>query len=207
MPLRSCAMPSRPCAMKSTLARFVLQTLIWLPLTFTFWYFAAPLLLWPAYFLTALIARGAFSDIVATVEISGATLSFLTLLRPGTATGGGAISVEVNLLLYAFGLPLFAALTLAARNAHWIRTLLSGYLALLPFIVWGALADFLKNVAITASPMVVSQTGFASWQRELIAVAYQFGALILPAVAPAIIWVILHRAYLERMRSLDSAVR
>ena len=37
-----------------------------------------------------------------------------------------------------------------------------GYVAMLPFIAWGVLADFLKNVAITASPLVASQTGFAS---------------------------------------------
>ena len=104
------------------------------------------------------------------------------------------------MLLYAFGLPLFAALTLAARQRHWWRTLLLGYLAMLPFIVWGVLADFLKNVAITASPLVTSQTGFSPLQREIIAFAYQFGSLILPAVVPAVAWVLTHRPFLERLR-------
>jgi len=62
-------------------------------------------------------------------------------------------------------------------------------------------ADFLKNIAITAPLQVVSQTGFAAWQREAIAFAFQFGSLILPAVAPAIVWVLTHREFLERMRS------
>ena len=35
---------------------------------------------------------------------------------------------------------------------------------------------------------------------ELIAFAYQFGSLILPAVVPAVLWVLLHRAFLERLR-------
>jgi len=75
-----------------------------------------------------------------------------------------------------------------------------GYGAMLPFIAWGVLADFLKNVAITAGPSVASQLGFAAWQREAIAFAYQFGALILPAVVPAVLWVALHGRFLAPLR-------
>ena len=75
-----------------------------------------------------------------------------------------------------------------------------GYLVLLPFIAWGVLADFLKNIAITSGPFVASQTGFSAAQREMIAFAYQFGSLIMPTVAPAIAWVVTHRGFLERMR-------
>jgi len=61
-------------------------------------------------------------------------------------------------------------------------------------------ADFLKNVAITAGPAVASQTGFSAAQREAIAFAFQFGSLILPAIVPAIVWVLMHRRFLERLR-------
>jgi hypothetical protein len=61
------------------------------------------------------------------------------------------------------------------------------------------LADFLKNIGITAAPQVVTQAGFTPVQRELIAFAFQFGSLILPAVAPAIVWVLTHRVFLERL--------
>ena len=71
---------------------------------------------------------------------------------------------------------------------------------MLPFVAWGMLAEFLKNVAITAGPAIVSQTGFAAWQREAIAFAYQFGSLILPAVVPAVLWVALHGAFIARLR-------
>jgi hypothetical protein len=47
---------------------------------------------------------------------------------------------------------------------------------------------------------VVLQTGIAAWQREAIAFAFQFGSLTLPTVAPAIVWVLTHRSFLERMR-------
>ena len=186
--------------MKSPLARFVIVVVAWLPLTFAVWYLLAPVILWPVQMLCEALGRMAFGDLVRSVDARAATVTFVTTLRPGSAQGAGRVSVDVNMLLYSFGLPLFAALTLAARQKGWWRTLLIGYVAMLPFIVWGVLADFLKNVAITASPLVASQTGFSAFQRELIAFAFQFGSLILPAVVPAVVWVLTHRAFLERLR-------
>lgn len=186
--------------MKRPLSRFVLLVLAWLPVTFAVWYVLAPVILWPVVAACGAVAHVGFPDLVRSVDAHGATLSFVTTLRPGSAEGGGILSVDVNMLLYAFGLPLFVALTLAAREPRWWRRLLIGYGAMLPFIVWGVVADFLKNVAITAPPLVASQTGFGALDRDMIAFAYQFGSLILPAVVPAIVWVLTHRAFLERLR-------
>jgi len=188
----------------SPLARFILTVLAWLPLAFAIWYFAAPILLWPAALLSDVVVRVGFADLVRNVEQVGATVAFTTTLKPGQSVAGGIVSVDVNMLLYSFGLPLFAALTLAAREPRRLRTLVVGYAVLVPAIAWGIVADFLKNVAITAPIQVASQTGFAAWQRESIAFAFQFGSLILPAVAPAIVWVLTHRAFLEQMRRSTS---
>lgn len=184
----------------SRVGRFVLRTLGWLPLAFAAWYFAAPLLLAPAVLIARAIVRVGLPDIVRTIEQSGAIATFVTTLRPGGTALNGVVTVDVNLLLYSFGLPLFAALTLAARERAWKRHLGVGYVALQPFIAWGVLADFLKNVAITAGPAVASQTGFAGWQREAIAFAFQFGSLILPAVAPMVLWLALHGQFLAALR-------
>jgi hypothetical protein len=183
-----------------SLRQFVLRALAWLPLAFVVWYLAAPLLLAPSVLIVRAIASAALSDIVRSTEQSSALATFVTTLRPGGTSLHGVVTVDVNLLLYSFGLPLFAALTLAAREPRWKRHLFVGYVALQPFIAWGVLADFLKNVAITAGPAVASQTGFAAWQREAIAFAYQFGSLILPAVAPAVLWVALHGRFLAALQ-------
>ena len=190
--------------MKSPLSRFVIIAMAWLPLAFTVWYLLAPIILWPVELLATLVGRAGFGDLVRSVERHAAVLTFVTTLQSGRAQATGAISVDVNMLLYSFGLPLFVALTLATREPRRGRALLIGYLAMVPFIVWGVLADFLKNVAITAPPLVASQAGFSSVQREVIAFAYQFGSLILPAVVPAVAWVLLHRRFLERLRERRS---
>jgi len=180
---------------------FIARVFAWLPAAFVVWYFAAPALMWPAAVLVELVARWAFADLLRGVEQTGAVLTFATTLKPGsTATQFAQITVDVDMLLYSFGLPLYAALVLAAREPGWPRRLVAGYAVLMPVVAWGALADFLKNVAISSGPQIASQTGFVAWQREVIAFSFQFGALILPTVVPAVAWVLTHRAFLDRLR-------
>jgi len=192
--------PDTPHLFKSPLTRFVAAALAWLPVTFGAWYLLGPVLLWPVRLLVQLVARAGFGDLVRAIESGGSSLTFLTTLKPGEGVGGGVVSVDVNMLIYAFGMPLFAALTLAARESKWWRTLAIGYAVMVPFVAWGVLADFLKGIAVAAPAAIASQTGFSGLQREIIAFAYQFGSLILPAVVPAVLWVLLHRAFLERLR-------
>ena len=187
--------------MRASLARFILRVAAWLPLTFAIWYLAAPLLVWPVALLAELFMKSAFGDLIRSVEQSGALLTFITSLKPAQGTLPGAaravVSAESNVLLFSFGLPMLVALILAAREPHLVRHLLVGYFVLLPFQTWGVVVDVLKNVVILAPPAISAQTGFDSWQREVIVFAYQFGSLILPTVAPAIVWVLMHRRFLE----------
>jgi hypothetical protein len=187
--------------MRTPLGRFLLKVVVWLPAAFVVWYFGAPILLWPIKWILAVIAHVGLPDLVTSVAQNAATFTFATSLKPGEALATSArITVDVDGLLYSFGMPLFAALVLAAREPPWRRTLAIGYAVQLPFVAWGVLADFRKDVAITSGPLVVSQAGFTGWQREVIAFAFQFGSLILPTVVPAVTWVLTHRSFLERLR-------
>jgi hypothetical protein len=191
---------------RRSLAGLIVRVFAWLPVTFAIWYVAAPILLWPAAFMAEIIGRSAWADIIRGVERARAELTFVTTLKAGSAGGrSGDIVVGVDLLLYSFGLPLYAALVLAAKEPRWPRRLLFGYAVLMPFVAWGALADFLKTIAITMGSQIASQTGFVAWQREAIAFSYQFGALILPTVVPLVVWVVTHRPLLERLRARSGA--
>ena len=189
-----------------SLPRFVLRVVAWLPLTFAVWYLAAPLLAWPVALLAELITRSTF-DWVKGVEQMGPLVTFVTSLKPDEGANPAGVkvvlSVESNVLLFSFGLPMLAALILAAQEPHRVWMLLIGYAVLLPFQTFSVVADFLKNAAILAGPAVASQTKLNAWQREVIAFCYQFGTLILPTVAPAIAWVLMHRRFLERLSGRD----
>jgi hypothetical protein len=188
-----------------SLPRFVLRVVAWLPLTFAVWYLAAPLLVWPVALLAELFTRSSF-DWVKGVEQTGPLITFVTSLKPAEAANPAVkavVSVESNALLFSFGLPMLAALILAAREPHRVRMLLIGFAVLLPFQTFSVVADFLKNVAILAGPAISSQTNINAFQREVIAFCYQFGTLILPTVAPAIVWVLMHRRFLEKLSGRD----
>jgi hypothetical protein len=189
-----------------SLPRFVLRVIAWLPLTFAVWYLAAPLLVWPVALLAELFTSSTF-DWVKSVEQMGPLITFVTSLKPaeGANPAGvkAVVSVESNVLLFSFGLPMLAALILAAREPHRVRMLLIGFVVLLPFQTFSVVADFLKNVAILAPLAVSSQTGINAFQREVIAFCYQFGTLILPTVAPAVVWVLMHRRFLEKLSGRD----
>jgi len=191
--------------LKSPLTRFVLIALAWLPVTFVAWHFLAPIALRPVALACELVARIAMGALVRGIDVQAATISFITTLGAGRADAKAVVTVDVNMLLYAYGLPMFAALVLAAREPAWPRILLVGYVAILPFVAWGVVADVLKNIAITAGPAVASQAGFSAGAREVIAFAFQFGSLILPTVVPAAAWVLTHRAFLERLRGAGTA--
>lgn len=191
--------------MRGRLPRLVLATLAWLPLAFVVWYFAGPLLAFIVKVMADAFCRAVFGDIIRGVEQQGSILTFVTRLRPGDAQSAGNVSVDVNTLLYAYGMPMFVALTVAAREPGWPRKLAVGIAVMLPLVAFGVIADCLKNLAFSAGPLVASQTGFSGTAREAIAFCYQFGALIMPTVAPAALWVLLHRRLLESLRTSPAA--
>src|SRR5215471_7405413 len=185
----------------ASLGRFVLRVAAWLPPAFLVWYLAGALFAWPIALLTAAVAKLGFSDLVQAVEQQGHLLTIISTLKPTLSTtqgmASGVLSVELNTLLYSFGFPMLVALTLAAGQPRALRTLAIAYGVLAPFVTWGLIAEFLKHIVFDAGPGVASQTGFTAVQRELIAFSYQFGVLILPTVAPAVLWVLTHRRFLE----------
>jgi len=154
--------------------------------------------------------RYAGSETLSLTDVSfvaepGQTVAILGRTGSGKSTiaaslydrGGSLVSDDIDMRHFTFGLPLLAALILAARAPHRLRNLLIGYAVLLPFQTWGVVAEFLEDIAGGFGPGVASQTGFSAWQREAIAFSYQFGALILPTVVPAVVWVLMHRRLLE----------
>ena len=189
-----------------SLPRFVLRVVAWLPLTFAVWYLASPLLAWPVALLTEAATRNAF-DWVKGVEQTGELLTFVTSLKPAEAANlagvKAVVTVDSNVRLFSYGLWMLAALILAAREPHRVRMLLIGYVVLLPFQTFSVVADFLKNAAILSGPAVAAQTGLNAWQREVVAFCYQFGTLILPTVVPAVVWVLMHRRFLEKLAGRD----
>jgi len=187
-----------------TLKKFVLRTILWLPPCFAAWYFSAQYHAAVAGALARLLVDQFKSGIVSALEQPGIDLVFVTTLEVHPAPGQTAVLLlEVNPLLYTYGLAFFLALMLAARAKWW--KILAGAVVLLPFQGWGIAFDFLAQVGVTLGPDVSAQAGLFGWRREAIALGYQIGNLIFPSLIPVVLWAGFSRQFIES--TLRSQVR
>jgi hypothetical protein len=195
---------------RNPLYAFLFKVVLWLPVCLGIWYWKAEWFNSLAVMVSSWIMQSFFSGWVESMEWSQRILSVATTLKLGMSPemprGEYTLMLEVNPLTYGFGLPLFIALLLAGSEANRWRKLALGALLLIPFQVWGICFDLLKQAAVTAGPVVAEQTGFSSWKIEGIALGYQFGALILPALAPIGLWLALNTRFIP-MLLLEGALR
>ncbi len=188
--------------------RFLLRVLLWLGPMFVLWYWLAPLLLMPVAGWTHFVLSHGFPHAIAAVEQQGTAVDIVTrfvMTAPagGTAPAGaqGQLTFAINALKYTYGWPLLLALTLAAPTAigEKLYRAVMGGLLLLPVPVWGVTGEALKVLVFDMNPAIADQMGATPLTRELLALAYQLGYLILPAVTPILIWAALHRDFLGEL--------
>jgi len=140
----------------------------------------------------------------------GANTRFITSLvvpsaqLPNAPAGAVAnLVVECNPLIYAWNLPVLVALLLASNQPRTSLRILLGLAVLLPVHVWGVSFDVLKRAALTSGPAIQEQLALSEWQREAIALGYQFGYLMLPIIASITIWIALNRPFISHLLAKD----
>lgn len=124
--------------------------------------------------------------------------------RDGTTDALGFI---VNPLVYTYGLPLLFGLVMGS-DAPWLRkitTLLIGYVVITLVQIWGVVWQSLKMLAFNFGPKTHAIVEGAGVSSELIAVCYQLGTLILPALAPIFVWVLMNRPLVEQFVGWSAA--
>lgn len=179
------------------LGSFVLRVFLWLPPCFAAWHLGAH---WQTE-IAAAFARlfiTFFNALLVSATENGTELVFVTTLEVQQAGRAGVLSVDVNPLIYTYGLALFLALMLASRAS--VLRLIAGAAILLPFQGWGIAFDFLAQVGVKLGPGIAMQAGLLG-AREMIALAYQLGNLIFPSLVPVVVWVALERPFVDSLRT------
>ena len=111
-----------------------------------------------------------------------------------------ALGFIVNPLIYGFGLPLLFGLVMAS-GATFLRklgVLLAGYVCVMLIQVWGVVWQSLKMLAFNFGADAHQVVADAGISDELIALCYQLGVLILPPLAPVILWVLANWSLVEQ---------
>lgn len=104
----------------------------------------------------------------------------------------GALGFIVNPLVYGYGLPLLFGLIMATSQKLVRKglVLLVGWLVIAAIQVWGVYWESLKNLSFSFGQEPARVMAEVGVPDTLIALCYQLGVLILPALAPVIIWVL-----------------
>jgi hypothetical protein len=204
----------------SPLKRFLLAALLWLPLTFFLWFSFAGPLVWPVIALAKLVLLKLWPDLITAVsqgadllDAQGRVLGHAGYLMqlssgvlvnaapPGAPPRFGYLEPVVNPMIYGYALPLFAGLVLATPLPPRRRALeiAGGGALILLAQTFGVIAESLKSVGLDAGPAGLEALRRAGLAPELIALAYQFGYLILPALVPAALWIVCNRRFIETL--------
>lgn len=182
---------------------FILGVLLFLPLTFAIWYLVAWVHLAPLTWITEQLLQLAFPSSVLWLKLDASTLVLASNF--GTDSSGAIVSPPVsddlmgfhlNPLIYTYSLPLLFALILATPSANKWQQLFWASLIWLPLAVFSMFFSVLKVLTFDVGIAFQQQQALSPWMLDVIALAYQTGTLILPMVAPLVIWMALNRGFL-----------
>ncbi|MCG8429279.1 MAG: hypothetical protein MI754_18155 [Chromatiales bacterium] len=200
---------------RSPVTLFFVKVLLWMPVIFAAWYFMAIVATWPVTYLVKFALTGLFPEAISDISQSGyqiETAVFYTAQAGNAAVPPGMVAelvFDVNALSYGYCVPLYTALVLASPSEEgemWFRWIVG--LIILQFTqAWGVSFDILKTILLSSGPELTQALAFEQWQLEAVALGYQLGYLVIPAVAPVIIWIAFHSNYLKTLAPSLAAQR
>ena len=204
----------------SPLRHFMLGALLWLPAAFFLWFWFASPLVWPVIHIAKLVLLNAWPSLITAVSQGGDLLDaqghvlmhagylmqlssgvLVNAAAPGEAARFGFLEPVVNPMIYGYSLPLLTGLVLATplTRRQRVKQLAIGIPLIWLAQAFGVIAESLKSLGMDAGPEGAAAVVRAGLSLELIALCYQFGYLILPALVPAALWIVGNRAFIETL--------
>lgn len=179
---------------------FLLKIIIWLPITFVAWYFLTPAILFIISFLSKAVLSIVAGHAVLDIEVKEHLLDVVTPFL-ASKEGTGTITFPINAMKYGYGLALFIAMLLATPDklSSRLQNLYIGFLILIIVQVWGVTFDILVTLVFKLGSGIAGTMGTTAFTREVIALCYQLGYLILPAVTPVLLWFSMYQNQVEKL--------
>ena len=218
----------------SPLREFIWSAMLWLPLMFAFWFALNSVVAFPivrmAHGLVELLVPGLLSE--AGQDYARFVYAYIVDISSVPGLPGGKLEIDeqsVNVLIYAYSMPLFCGLVVASTDT-WRRTFLQWGVGLAVLAVTSALGvamealytirdgtgnavaaalageDFgalAAQAGQAANAFIAQRFDAAGINVEVLALVRQFGYLILPPVVPIVLWILLNRPFLESLVGWD----
>ncbi|MEZ5537806.1 MAG: exosortase H-associated membrane protein [Thiolinea sp.] len=188
--------------------QFLLKTLLWLPVCFIGWYLLAALFSFPAIRLSDLLLPLIMPGVMEGVEQQGYMVDIITQLNIQASNGQiGQFAFGMNALKYGYGFPLILAMMLATPYSFYnkLDDMTYGLIVVVLAQTWGIMFEALSSLMLKTGTDITNQvTNILPWTQSdfflnFVALGYQLGFLILPAVVPIAFWIMRHKGLLERL--------
>lgn len=188
----------------NSLTRFIIKVFLWLPICYSLWYSLAPYTSFITSYLTELLLKTFFNDLVLGVDKIGYNLEIIVkaTLPPQDIPKGmvAELPYPINPLIYNYGLPLCLALILSSPDKLFprMRNIVLSLIILLFIQIWGVCFEFFKSLFLQTPSHMIGNYSLSVWLLDLIAISYQIGTLVLPPVAPLVIWMFLYKGFITQ---------
>lgn len=177
---------------KRPLLRFVFSVAVLLPLCFAAWWYLGAVLTMPAVWLVDVLLTNWLPDAVYGVSLNETQMVVSSALGElngellPAAEAGNQLVFQANTRVLSYSLPFYAALHFAIpAQDNWER-FLKGVLILWLLLALCMSATALKDLMQGLGSTFLAQPGAPS--GNAIALAYQFSTLIVPPLAPVLLW-------------------
>ena len=176
------------------LRQFLLYVFALLIPCFVLWTVTSGPLVTPAIGLVHLILTHWFPDVVNTLYLDGSDALLMTQFGASNGQLVPLVGAEYRLgfkldpRILSYSLPFYTALYFATQREDYLGSYLWGLLLLYPLLVFGLLCLCLKELMVNLGSHFFDQPGVFVPDANVTGILYQFSVLIVPTLAPAIIW-------------------
>ena len=160
---------------------------------FALWTLVAGPLAMPAVGLADMILRAWFPEVVDRLVFQGTDAALLTQFGELNGRAVPADQSEyqlgfvINPAILSYSLPFYATLYFATQRQAYLGDFVVGIFVLYPLILLGLLSLCLKELMINLGALFMEQDAWVP-NGTFIALFYQLNVLIVPTVAPILLW-------------------
>ena len=174
---------------------------LYLPLGFFLWFLFASVLMFPTARLSDWLLTGLFGETFEQVVQLGFQLEIQTsvVMEQLVEERQVAVNVFVNPMIYAWGMALLFGLIMATPLGlrQRVAQMLVAFIVVTLVTTWGVFWQALTDLAFRSGPEAAAAARGLGVDMNLIALFYQLGYLMLPAVIPVATWILMNRGFIE----------
>jgi hypothetical protein len=171
----------------------LLATVLLIP-CFVLWTVASAALALPAIGVVDMMLTAWFPDVVNALDADG--VEALLMTEFGELNGKIValkeaeyrLGYRLNTGILSYSIPFYTALHLATKRQGYLGSYICGFFALYALFIFGLLFLSLKELMVNLGAAFFQQAGVFVPPPNVIGILYQFNILIVPTLAPVVLW-------------------